>query len=640
MNPESTPRTTRREMACVLVLVAIFMCFTWRGLTMFFSGDDLMNMYKAWTTPARKIWKAQVLPWMPLYRPLGTAVYRVFYTIFGFHPLPLYIFSWLLLIGNVVAAWRFFRVLTPSVFVALLALSLTLVHALFEDLYLSAGTIYDRLCFLFTVLAVIVYARTRREGAGISAGRVALLCLICMTAINSKESGAAVAAILLCYECVYCLPDVWQTRRVSRWIRSIAPFYCLMGFVLAAFVFGRVRGTQDLNGNPAYQPHSGVTLWLAHVAEYLNILVYRYVHFTATNAAIALTAMLLLAAILRNRAMLFGWLYFVMAITPVALISVRQGYVLYVPELGLGLYFATLTGLAATRIFPRNPDPVPESLSLAHVAFLAVVTALTVWLHATHWPQPWRVSDSAGWRLTEKMVRDYPTLKPGAKVLFVDDYNSGNGYDSLFNLRLLYHDPQIQVARLRGPAIQQPDRSGPLQFDYVLTTALGTYVELDIRNVEESIRLNILRDLAPGRHFDTTRADSVAYVVSGLQVTGQADGWWTERSGKLKFDVYPADSVLSLQFRVPDFVAAGQAGNLSAVVNGETVGSVPLIHDGVNNAAFPVPARVIGDSGFTVLELNVDKPYIKNGQEFGVLIVQAGFDYVPGRTGQRAKRSP
>jgi len=610
----------RRELACVATLVVICMCFTWRGFTMFFSGDDLMNMYKAWTTPALRIWKAQVMPWAPVFRPLGAGVYRVFYSIFGYRPLPLYIFCWMLLIGNVFAAWRFFRTLSGTVFDALIALSLILVHGLFQDLYLSAGTIYDRLCFLFTVLAVIVYARTRREGNKISAGRTALLGVICLFAINSKESGAVVPAILFCYECVYCLPGVWRSRRVGEWIRSIAPLYCLLAAILAAFAIGRMRGTRDLSGNPAYQPHAGLNLWLMHVAEYLNILPYRHVHFTAVTAAVTLLAMLVVAAALRNRAMLFGWLYFVIAITPVALISIRPGYVLYVPDLGLGLYFGALIGLAVGRLLPDNT----ESLSFAQVAVFALMTALITWVHASHWPEPWRVSDSPQWRLAEAMRRDYPTMKPGAKILFADDYPSGNGYDTLFNLSLLYHDPLIEVARLKGPANQQPDRSHPLEFDHVFTTALDSYVELDRSDVERSIQFNILQNYAPGRVFDANRADGVGYVVSGIVTPGRrGDAWWTNRSAKLKFDVYPADSRLTLKFWLPDSVAAVSGGNLSAIVDGAIVGSIALTHPDVNNVTFPVPAGAINASGFTILELNVDR-----ADTAGVALLRAGFDYV------------
>jgi hypothetical protein len=614
---------------CVAALVAIFLFFTWRGTTMFFSGDDLMNMYKAWTTPALKIWKAQVLPWMPLYRPLGTAVYRVFYTIFGFHPLPLYVFCWLVLIGNVFAVWRFFRVLAPSVFIALTALSLTLVHGGFQDLYLSAGTVYDRLCFLLTVLTVIVYARFRRQENGLSAGRVALLCFLCLMAMNAKESGAAVPAILFGYECIYCLPDAWRARQVRQWIRTIAPLYCALGAILAAFVIGRVYRTQDLSGNPAYRPHFGLHVWLTNLAEYLSILLYRSVHFTAMAAAAALLAMLALAAALRNRAMLFGWLYFVVAITPVAVISVRQGYVLYVPYPGLGLYFAAVIGLAVERRLTRS---APERLGAVPVTVLAVVTIVVTWIHVTRWPAPWVVRDSPQWRLTEKMRRDYPTLKPGARFLFVEDYRSGNNYDLLFNLRLLYHDPLIEVSRTHGLADQQPDPnlSGnqPLEFDHVFTAAEDTYIELDRRNVAESVRLNILQDYLPGRYFDTGRADRAGYVVSGLLTSGQGSGgWWTTRSARLKFDVYPAESILTLKFFVPHGVATGKARNLSVMVGGDAVGGSALTREGWNEVHFAVPARSINASGFTILELDVDDPYREGDQEYGIVLEQAGFDY-------------
>jgi hypothetical protein len=607
---------SRRERIFVAALALIFMCFTWRGLTMFYSGDDMMNMYKAWTTPALKIWKAQIMPWAPLYRPLGTAVYRVFYSAFGFHPLPLYIFCWLLLVGNVFAAWRFFRVLAPSVFVALLALSLTLVHGTFQDLYLSAGMIYDRLCFLFTVLAVIVYARTRTEDRGISAGRVALLSFICLMAMNSKESGAAVPAILFGYECIYCLPGVWREKKVREWIRCIAPLYCVLGGIAAAFFIGRIRGTQDLAANAAYQPHSSFGFWLTNVAAYLSELSYQAIHFTRGATVGLLTAMFALAAWLRNCAMLFGWFYFLIAITPVALISARPGYVLYVPYSGLGLYMAALIGMLALS-------------TRAQTAILVCATALITWVHASHWPPAWVVKDSPEWRLTDKMRRDYPTLRRGAKFLFVDDYPAGNGYDTLFILHLLYRDPTIEVARLHGSASQQPDPGQPFRFDHVFTTGGDTYVELDSRNIEESIRLNILKDFTPGRTFDTAHADSIGYVVSGVRTLGQGSGgWWTMRSARLKFDVYPADSVLSLEFFVPDTVATGKRRELSVIVDAETAGTVDLTKEGMHHDRFPVPARTINGSGFTIVELNVDDPYSEGDEQYGVVLRQAAFDYV------------
>ena len=76
------------------------------------------------------------------------------------------------------------------------------------------------------------------------------------------------------------------------------------------------------------------------------------------------------------------------------------------------------------------------------------------------------------------MRRKYPVMKPAAKILFVDDYPAGNGYDAMFVLRLLYHDPRIEVFRLKGAAELQPDREHPPNFDHVFTTGADTYVEL------------------------------------------------------------------------------------------------------------------------------------------------------------------
>ena len=193
----------------------------------------------------------------------------------------------------------------------------------------------------------------------------------------------------------------------------------------------------------------------------------------------------------------------------------------------------------------------------------------------------------------------------------------------------MYHDPQIQVWRLKGTPDQQPGAMRSSEFDHVFTTAADRYVELDRRDVDLSIRLNLLQDYLPGRLFDAERDDRVGYVVSGVMTSGRrGDGWWTDRSAKLKFDLYPADSRLALRFWVPDYVAKGERRILSVAVDGEAAGSVALDHVGENNVEFSVPARAIDPAGYTLLELSVDHPYRKDGLEYGVVLLRAGFEYV------------
>lgn len=369
--------SARTERICLGILLVIFACFTWRGLRMFFSGDDVMNMYGAWNVNPWKLGKSLFFIWMPVYRPLGGSIYRLFYSVFGFHNLPLYVFCWLMLVANALLSYRLFRVLGASIGMALTALSLTLVHGNFQDLYLSAGTIYDRLWFLFTVSGLIVYARMRRsESLRTPPGSSALLCLFCLLAMDSKESGVALPALIFCYEAIFVLPGVWRGNRVNVWLRQILPLYVVLAAMSLVFVFMRVERTPELMGTGAYHAQASIGLWLTRVAGYLTALTYGHVPVSRIAAALLTIGSAMAALLLRNRAMLFGWLFFVIALTPVALIAERPGYVLYVPDIGLGLYAATALGL----ILARRPH-----LELA--AFAAITLGVSVF-HAANWPGP------------------------------------------------------------------------------------------------------------------------------------------------------------------------------------------------------------------------------------------------------------
>jgi len=608
------------ERAALVLLLLIFTWFTWRGLTMFFSGDDMMNMYAAWNLNPWRLARAQVFIWMPVYRPVGGAIYWIFFALFGFHPEPLYTACWLLLVANLLLAYRWFRTLSATIPEALLALSLILVHGSFQDLYISAGTIYDRLWFLFTVLGLTAYAKRPRRSGGVpefslvSQGTIVLLCLLSM---SSKESGVALPLLCLCYEVIFYFPEVQKQGLVRAWLRALAPLYSILAILSLVFIFGRVKHTPELALTPAYRPHASISVWLTRMSEYGAMLSYQHISFTAFSIGALLFAMAVLAVLLRNRVMLFGLAFFLITITPVALITARPGYVLYVPNLGLGLFFAAALAMLARRI------PQGEAL-----AFVSVTIALTLF-HARNWPAVLDTSYSPERRLTEQFRREYPTLPPGTKLLFVNDSFPKPAWDLLFNLRMLYGDKSIIVHRLEAPPDQRPDPKHPIDYDHVFVTEGGGYVELDNRNLQDSIRLHILRDYAVGRETDTGRRDFAAYVVSGV-----SDGEignptrWTSPSAKLKFELYPAPAEFSAKFWLPDFVANSGSRTLAISVNGSEIGVLPLTHEGMNEISYPVPASLISRDGFTLVDMNVTNPYRdKSGQEFGVVLLRAGFRY-------------
>lgn len=597
---------SRAERIGLATLLAIFAWFTWRGLIMFFSGDDMMNMYGAWNLNPWRLARSLIEIWLPVYRPLGAAVYRLFYKVFGFHPAPLYAFCWLLLVGNVVLAWRFLKTLLPSPFEALTALSIVLVHGSFQDLYISAGTIYDRLWFFFTVLGLTIYARMRPSLK--SAG---LVCLTCILAMDSKESGITLPVLLAIYECIYVLPGVDIKAR----LRKMAPLYGALAVISLIFVFLRVDRTFELAANTAYSPHASLGIWLTRVAEYFGILTYHHASFTSLTAALVLIAMAILAGVLRNRAMIFGWLFFVVTITPVALISSRPGYVLYVPDLGLGIWLAAL-------LWRITRERVPA------VAFAAVTLAM-LWFHLRNWPPPLRPEDSPEYRLTDQFRREFPELPHGAKLLFVSDEFPKPAYDLLFNLRMMYHDPTIRADRLEAPKDQQPDPTHPETYDHVFVSESGRYLELDPTNPAESQKLHILKDYSVGREMLVARRDHIAYVVSGVMDGASNDPTrWTAPEAKLKFQLYPAPALFSAKFWVPDFVAKTAARTMHILVNGKNIADYPLSKDGMNEPSFPVPTDLITRDGYTIVDMNVEPPYKdKDGTAFGVVLLRAGFTY-------------
>src|SRR5207248_2638154 len=121
--------------------------------------------------------------------------------------------------------------------------------------------------------------------------------------------------------------------------------------------------------------------------------------------------------------MLYGWLFFVLSILPVAAIAPRLGYVLYVPLAGIGIWLAA----ALAWVLP------PRAIWLS----AAIVAIGSIWLHAHYWePFPPPTANPEA-HLTEQFRRDYPNLKPNSKLLFASDNFPEPAYDLYFNLELL-----------------------------------------------------------------------------------------------------------------------------------------------------------------------------------------------------------
>ncbi|MCU1326477.1 MAG: hypothetical protein JWN34_1847 [Bryobacterales bacterium] len=583
---------------------------------MHYSGDDMMNMHFATTLNPWRLGKAVIMFWIPVYRPLGGSVYRVLYEFLGFNPFPLNLISWLILAGNVVLAYRLFKAITGVTTASFVALAFTLVHPTFSDLYISAGTIYDHLWFLFTVLGMTCYVRWRGSDRGLTPARQALLVLLCILSMASKESGVALPVLLGLYELIFCYPG---HRAVMPWLRARGPLFLLLAIIVLIDI-RRVNHTPEIAMTAAYHAKPSLSLWLERMGQYFGILSGNHLSFSRLPAGVVLLVMAAAGYALRSRTMLFGLGYFLVTLTPVALISLRPGYVLYVPEVGLGLWLAGAF-IASTAALPR-----------IRPATAALATGLALWFFVANWPAPFDPNIIPEKRLSEQFQREFPKMSKGARLLFITDDFPQSGWDLAFNLQLLYNDQTLTVHRLQAPADQGPsDRNKLEDYNHVFTLSGGKYQELDRRNIAESMRLNILADYTVGREIDMGRKDHGAYVVSGLMDGDNPDpSRWTEPKSRYKFDVHPELTDFHAKFWVPDFVTRTGQSRLVILVNGHEIGTLPLTKDGSNEIRFPVPASAISPGGtYTYVDLNVEKPWKDpNGMAFGVILMNAGFDYV------------
>lgn len=439
----------------LLFIVAFFLYFAHAGIGAYFTGDDLMNiqhMHGYFTTP---LWRALVDVVNPVtssYRPMGGLFYRVLYAVAGFHPLPFRLACFALLIANLLLAYRLLRLLAGSVAAALLGTLLLAYHAEMYGLYFNSGTIYDILCFTFVTLALTLYVSCRRKGGGLSLPAWLGLAALDLAALQSKEMAWMLPAVLLLYELFYGE----RSRRGP--VRRFAPA-ALTGLLTLLPLSPRILGPTGLTSSPFYHPTLTVAYFLENCARYWGLMFYAPGRFSVAGMLVMWFAMALAAALLRNRAMAFGLLFWIVTVFPVAVIPGRDGFVLYLPALGLALY-----GGALLKSVPARPFIVAVCavlcLAVAHSRMQSVAAG------AIHVQRETR-------DLAEQVRRLHPTLSPKAHVLFVeapfdDDWILG------FLFRLMYNDPGIWVDRAVSRPHVQP-------YQYVFRYANGKLEELPPR---------------------------------------------------------------------------------------------------------------------------------------------------------------
>jgi hypothetical protein len=431
-------------------IAAWFLYFAHGGLQASLSGDDLMNMYVYVQKPGSGLVFDTLRFWSTAYRPLGAFFYIPLYKIFGMDPLPYRIVCFAILGCNLVLLFQFCRRLTNSREIAFLATFLASYHAWFVDLYYSGGTIYDLLCYALYLIALLMYARIRDRGDTPGLWATMGIAVLYVLALDAKEMAVTFPVVLLLYEVVF---HSTAMRHPLVWLRRESRVVWITGAITLIYSAGKLRGPGSLIENPAYALTISPGRFLDTFHLYMNPLFYQEHRFHDSNTVQILIGMLVVAILVRSRALLFAWCWLLVTILPVAFINHYAAFFEYLPAAGWTLYAATLLVMvrrAVVRLLPvglargSGPQRVSQALLLVGLAvFLAP-------LHAREAPkelQHFMSVQPPSREMTQDLARLRPNLRHGARILFVDDPFPKDSYFPLFATRLFYRDLTLELER-------------------------------------------------------------------------------------------------------------------------------------------------------------------------------------------------
>jgi hypothetical protein len=632
-------------------IACYFLAFTWRGLLIYFTGDDLMNLYGYWSQPVSALVKGNLFFWTPSYRPFGGIIYLTLFRIFGFNPYPEYVLYFAVMLFNLWLAYRLFSRLGGSKEIGAIAVLLYAYHGKFDYLYYNGGSLYDVYCFLFFSSALLIYLRARSQDRflGVWGMLGFLACLVC--ALNSKEMAVTLPAIVLLYELLFHPPDFRSLRALLRWCFREGRMALLGGVCVLIYLPAKL-GSNGIAQDIAYVPKYTWARWLEDTGTFLGDVLYRnnssaplgVTPLTPLGIAVFYGILVAVALWLRSRVAWFGLFFFAITVLPVSFIPTRLGFVLYLPLAGLALYVAvclvrfkeSLAKLISDDLGAAAPAWSSNLPASAIALFLGTAVVMAT-IGYRYWP-PAPDGHYSPYRITAaEFSRLYPKLPHGSRLLFVHSALDPN-WDLVFLMRMYYRDLNLFITEMNGPLEQRIPLNKLPHYDHIFDYVNGHYVELDNADTLLSIKLHLLKvndpDYAFGETMTIGKPGAAQYVVKGVLVgDAKADVYWTLDEPELQFRLSSLQHhVFRERFFLP-LETLKKTGPLLVdfYVNGHHLDQTRFSKDGDVMYEHDVPENWLTTSDLTTVEMKIHNPYIapRDGARLGVLLRAAGFSAVP-----------
>jgi hypothetical protein len=632
---------TLRAILAGLFIACFFLFFTWRGLLVYYTGDDMMNLNIYLSKPVSALVKGNFFFWTPYYRPFGGFVYRSLYGIFGFNPYPTYVVFFAAMLVNLLLAYQVLRRIGGSREIGAIATLLWSFHGKLDYLYYNAGSMYEAFCFLFYFLTLLIYLRARLQGRLMRIGETIGFLASFICALNSKEMAATLPVMVLIYELLFHPPDFRSLRALWRWIfregrMALAGAFCVLIYLPAKL------SPEGLTGSPAYVPHYNWNQYLSDTGLYLADLFYRnnpsvplgVTPLTPLGVGCVFAGLIAVALWMRSRPMWFGLLFFVIALLPVSFVSPRLGFVLYIPLAGLALYAAVCLVRIKDKLRALIPSFGAVSPASASVALFVLMAVIMSVINVKHWPLAPDPRYSPYKLAAAEFPRLYPRMPRGAKLLFVHSQLDDN-WDMVFLLRNLYRDNDLYITMLNGP----PEQRVPLErlghYDHIFNFESGHYVELDntdaARSVLQDLRKVALPSVVLGEAFTTGKPGAAQYLVKGVQVgPPEQAGYWTLDHPEFRFRLTTTKHHWFMErfFRPLNCLQRDGPLRVDFYVNGHLLDHAVFAKDGDSLYQHDVPAKWLKTDGFTTVRMDIHNPYVaaRDGAKLGVVLLGASFN--------------
>jgi hypothetical protein len=434
-------RRHAQSAAVALAPAAWFLANTWRGLLVPFTNDDLMNLYGAWTLPAWKLFVANLSPFTAVYRPLGSAFYRIVYLCAGLHPLPFRVVTYALMLVNVWLVYRLAKMLTRSAELALLAALLWSHHKRLMNIYLNNGTVYDVLCVTFFCLALELYISSRERCGGLYGWRIAAFFALFVLALNSKEMAVTLPAILFAYELIYHPPESSWIQWLLR--RRAAVIAALMAIVAT---YAKTSPHSSFAGVPGYAVHLSAGQFLVTTRLLIAQLFLLPLDALTNAQVIVLFAVVWTIAIASgSKALRFAAAFLTLAPLPVNFIPARGFFAMYLPYIG----WAMLAAVALVGIKDRLPV---AKRSWATPALMLAAAAAVLALQSGDQERGFDQLDNMQIRighLTPSLARIAAGVPRDGKILFLNDAFPADSFAPMWAAQLRFRSAHITVDRAK-----------------------------------------------------------------------------------------------------------------------------------------------------------------------------------------------